>query len=241
MCLLAGYAGASAAPVTGIPMHQYPTGKGPRTRPILGLMLATMPVLAGCAHQRSPVAVNEVAAPAPSGWRATIRPDDAARIDALPTQWAAARTAVGPRGAAALRREGDLLRADAGLSHPALPPGSYRCRSVILTRGAVQRGKPFFCYVGGEAGERVSFTKQTGTALPGGWLYPDHDRYVFLGARQQRAGDVSVGYGTDRSRDLIGVVERIGAFRWRLVLPDAAMEIYELTPVAPDLQGAGAG
>jgi hypothetical protein len=141
----------------------------------------------------------------------------------------------------ALREEGDLLRADAGLAHPALPPGSYHCRSVVLRRDAVERGKPFFCFVGSETGERVSFTKQTGTALPGGWLYPEADRYVFLGARQRRAGDVSLAYGGDRTRDLIGVVERIGAFRWRLALSGTAMEVYELTPVAPDKQGAGAG
>ncbi len=211
-------------------------------RRIIGLALATVPVLAGCAARDRPAAVAGAAVVETtplSGWRAMIRPDDAIRIDALPARWATARAGVGRRGAAALRSEGDLLRADAGLAHPALPPGSYRCRSVTLARGTVQSGKPFFCYVGGETGERVSFTKQTGTALPGGWLYPEQDRYVFLGARQRRAGDVSLGYGVDRIRDLIGVVERIGAFRWRLVLTGETMEVYELTPVAPDSQGAG--
>ncbi|GAA3717268.1 hypothetical protein GCM10022268_27050 [Sphingomonas cynarae] len=215
---------------------------------IIGLALLTVPVLAGCAARDRPAAMGGTAVAEAatvemkpvSGWRAMIRPDDAMRIDTLPARWAAARAGVGRRGAAALRGEGDLLRADAGLAHPALPPGSYRCRSVTLARGLVQAGKPFFCYVGGETGERVSFTKQTGTALPGGWLYPERDRYIFLGARQRRAGDVSLGYGVDATRDLIGVMERIGAFRWRLVLAGNMMEVYELTPVAPDQQGAGA-
>jgi hypothetical protein len=215
-----------------------------RMKRIIGSVLAMLPVLTGCAGRDRPAttaAAAPVAVVAPTGWRAMIRPEDMARIETLPARWATARTAVGRRGAVALREEGDLLRADAGLAHPALPPGSYRCRSVTLAPGAVQRGKPFFCFVGGETGERVSFTKQTGTALPGGWLYPDAERYVFLGARQRRAGDVSLGYGVDRTRDLIGVVERIGAFRWRLVLTGATLEVYELMPVAPDKQGAGAG
>ncbi len=220
-----------------------PAGERYRMKRIIGLALVTVPVLAGCAARDRPAAVAGAAVvettPPPSGWRAIIRPDDAMRIDTLPARWTAARAGVGRRGTTALRGEGDLLRADAGLAHPALPPGSYRCRSVTLARGTVQSGKPFFCYVGGETGERVSFTKQTGTALPGGWLYPEQQRYVFLGARQRRAGDASLGYGVDPARDLIGVVERIGAFRWRLVLPGATMEVYELTPVAPDQQGAG--
>jgi hypothetical protein len=245
-CLPAGDAGASAAPVTDIPMEQaLAAGERWRMKRIIGSVLAMLPVLAGCAGRDRPVAmvasVAPVALKAPSGWRAMIRPEDLGRIETLPATWAAARAGIGRRGATALREEGDLLRADAGLAHPALPPGSYQCRSVMLARGVLQRGKPFFCYVGGEPGERVSFTKQTGTALPGGWLYPDDGRYVFLGARQRRAGDVSLGYGIDRSRDLIGVAERIGAFRWRLVLPGATLEVYELTPVAPDQQGAGAG
>src|SRR3546814_14937312 len=66
----------------------------------------------------------------------------------------------------------------------------------------------------------LSFTKQSGSDLPAGYLYADGERrYVFLGARQDAPGDVSLGYGVDPERDVAGVVERVGPFRWRLVAP----------------------
>ena len=92
-----------------------------------------------------------------------------------------------------------------------------------------------FCFVGGEADGRLSFNKQTGSDLPNGWLYPDEkDRYIFLGAQQRKPGDNSIPYGAERSRDLAGVIERVGPFRWRLVMPRTtprALWVYELTPV----------
>jgi hypothetical protein len=203
-----------------------------------GMML--LPMLAACsghdARLRSAATVMMEPQPA---WRTAITEPDAERIAALPGGWKAAWAAAGRNGARLMTREGDLMRADAALDHPALPPGSYRCRAITVARGVVRRSPAFFCYVGGEAGERVSFTKQTGSALPGGWLYRDDDRrYVFLGARQRRAGDVSLGYGADGARDLVGVVERVGAFRWRLVLPGPEFTVYELTPVPVEQQGA---
>jgi hypothetical protein len=99
---------------------------------------------------------------------------------------------------------------------------------------------PFFCYIRGESDNLLTFAKQTGTDLPGGWLYPDDDkRYVFLGARQRRSGDTSLAYGADRVRDVIGVAERIGSFRWRLEIRGPArdgLDVYELTPVPTENQ-----
>jgi hypothetical protein len=207
-------------------------------RLIDGILPAMLLAVAGCAGHPPP-SVPAAAVERPAAWRATIRPDDAARIESLRARWTAARAVTARRGSAMVSGDENLLKSDQGLAHGALPPGSYRCRSLVLTRGAMQRNQSSFCYVGGEAGERVSFTKQTGTSLPGGWLYPDGDRYVFLGARQRRPGDGSLGYGIDRTRDLVGVVERIGAFRWRLVLAGDPIEIYELVPA--ERQGVGAG
>ena len=94
---------------------------------------------------------------------------------------------------------------------------------------------PFFCYIRGESDNLLSFAKQTGTELPGGWLYPDDEkRYVFLGARQRRPGDTSLAYGAERVRDVVGVAERIGSFRWRLEIRGPSrdgLDVYELTPV----------
>ncbi|GGB32511.1 hypothetical protein GCM10011380_22390 [Sphingomonas metalli] len=206
--------------------------------------LAIAPVLAGCAHKtETPIAsagatVTVEPAPEPA-WRTAIDKPDAARIEALPAAWSAAWAQAGRRNATAMKAEGELLKPDAALDHPALPPGSYKCRSVTIARGVLRKSPPFFCYIGSETGERISFTKQTGSALPGGWLYPDGDRrYVFLGANQKRPGTATLGYGVDKTRDLIGVAERVGPFRWRLVLPGPSFQVYELTPVPFEQQGA---
>ena len=210
------------------------------TRIILTLSLAA--TLAACAHHPKDLAakagatVTMIDEPA---WRRDIGEADARRIDSLPADWHAARTAAARQSARVLKGEGDLLRADAALDHPALPPGSYKCRAITLTKAGARKSPSFFCYVGGEAGEKVSFTKQTGSARPGGWLYPDQgSRYVFLGAEQRKAGDTSLGYGQDPARNLVGVVERIAPFRWRLVLPGREFQVYELTPVPVEQQGA---
>ena len=58
-----------------------------------------------------------------------------------------------------------------------------------------------FCYIKADADGTLTLTKQTGSDLPAGRLYPAGDkRYVFLGARQPRVGDNSVAYGTARGQ-----------------------------------------
>lgn len=199
----------------------------------------SMLALGACATDRSPaVAVGAAPSPPQPAWRTAIADDDVRRLDTLPAQWTSAWQKLGRRATVLAKGEGALLQPGTALPHPALPPGSYKCRLVTLARTEMRKAPSFFCYVGGEEGERVSFTKQTGTALPGGWLYRDEDRYVFLGAKQRQPGNNTLGYGTDRVRDLVGVVERIGPFRWRLVLPGDAFEVYELTPVPIEQQGA---
>ena len=56
---------------------------------------------------------------------------------------------------------------------------------------------------------------------------------------QKAPGDVSLGYGVEHDRDVVGVVERVGAFRWRLATPrddGKGIDVYELTPVPADQQ-----
>lgn len=190
------------------------------------------------------VAVSEEPEPA---WMAQISVEDRARLDRLPEIWGDALDAVPARQRGTVLKEGDLLVARAARDHAAPPPGSYRCRLVRLGQPAARREPSvrsyadFFCYVRAEQGGGLSFTKQTGTELPGGWLHVDGDRrMVLVGAMQHKAGDNSLAYGTEPDRDLVGVVERVGPFRWRLVLPwrseRAGVDVYELTPVPPDQQ-----
>jgi hypothetical protein len=211
----------------------------------LVLIVAALAALGGCATTPRPRASVQLETPSPSeqAWRGAITPADAALLEELPAIWSRVLASAKRRSAAAVADEGALLDPDGALGHPELPPGSYRCRVVRIGKGAGHRRfvafPSYFCYVKPED-RGLSFAKQTGSDLPSGYLYADGDkRYVFLGARQDRPGDVSRAYGDDTDRNVVGVVERVGAFRWRLVAPRDAgegLDIYELTPVPADRQ-----
>jgi hypothetical protein len=208
------------------------------------LAIALGGALCGCATHRAAQSHASVSLSEPvTTWRDKVVLEDLAWIDTLPAHRIAARALAERRGRPIIAAEKALLE-DPALDHAPLPPGSYRCRMVRLGATTSPRGirvlPPFFCYVRGESDNLLTFAKQTGTDLPGGWLYPDDDkRYVFLGARQQRPGDTSLAYGAIRTRDVVGVVERIGSFRWRLEIRAPArdsLDVYELTPVPAEDQ-----
>jgi hypothetical protein len=208
-------------------------------------MLLVVPALAACTPRTPHVASVGTVVPVPPHirplpvWRQTIAPQDSDRLSGLAGDWARlhARLRAPVRSA-----QGPLIDPDAGLAYAEMPPGSYRCRTLHLragTRGAtVQATAPGFCYVSGEE-DSLAFSKQTGTDIAAGYFYPDGKRYVFLGARQRKAGDNSSGYGADPKRDLVGVAERFANFRWRLAVAGARkgdIDLYELTPVPADQQ-----
>lgn len=196
--------------------------------------------LAGCTTNRQTVAVSasQVEIVDDGGAAQVIRPADQARIDALPAIWQAA-WGTSPGRARAV--EGALLEPGAALDHPELSPGSYNCRLIRLGRRAgARRMRSFpthFCHVGAANGG-LNFTKQTGSDLPAGHLYKAEKRYTFVGALQRAKGDNSLVYGTDQARDVAGVVERVGPFRWRMVVPvgEQDLDILELTPVPVERQ-----
>lgn len=212
----------------------------------LMILAVLAPGVAGCATTRGGAAARgsvaiEAAPEAPS-WTTIVTPADRARIAALPDLWTRARAAVPRRFARRLSGEGALLDPASALDLPTLPPGPYRCRLVRLGGPAGYASfAPDFCYVEGDSSS-LSFTKQTGQTLPGGWLHADTDRrQVFLGTLRTRAASVASAYGKDPARDVAGVVERVAPFRWRLVLTKAGkgalLDIYELVPVPPALSG----
>lgn len=165
--------------------------------------------------------------PVGENWRAIASPADADRIARLDAAWQAARAGAGP-----------ALDRNAGAAWPAPPPGSYRCRVWRLADNAAPRRFPAqFCYVGVE-GALLSFAKQTGDERWGGYFYVDGERrMVFLGAAA--VGDTAPGYGGDATRDVVGLVERIGPLRYRILLPwprhGGPLDILEMIPVAPTL------
>ncbi len=202
--------------------------------------------LAACAAKAPPpqvVLVSTVKVEEPPAWRVSIRLKDAARLEDLRANWGDLHAKLTPRVRVA---QGKLVDPQAALDMPGLTPGSYRCRVVKLRtarRGAatVRSSANDFCYVSGTS-EGVAFVKQTGSDPAAGYFYLDGKRYVFLGARQRRAGDNSIGYGIEPARDMVGVVERVGGFRWRLAvagIDGRQVDIYELTPVPVEQQPRG--
>lgn len=173
-------------------------------------------------------------------WQGTIRPADRDRLARLDDAWRQAlRQAEAAGHRADLNGLGALVDPRAGTGDTP-PAGRYRCRTVKL--GAQQPGLldfiayPFFaCRVTG-SGDGVELMKDTGSQRPAGRLYRDHARVIFLGGLS--LGDGEAGprpYGVDAERDLVGVVERIGERRWRLVLPwpryESKLDLIELLPV----------
>ena len=193
-------------------------------------------LLAACQTQPGPPGPPPALGERPVGenWRAVARPEDQDRLARLDLAWteglAGARAFTGQ-----VRAEGALLEPGAALPRAVLPPGSYRCR---LFRFGGRRGltvyPPYFCHVGVE-GELLSFTKQTGTERPAGYLWTDGDRrMVFLGALAAAGQSAPPAYGEDPASEVAGIVERVGDFRYRLVMPwpraGATIDVLDLVP-----------
>lgn len=207
-------------------------------RVLIAIALSPLAV-AGCARDRSVVAppAAVVKVEQSKEWEEIVTLSDKALVAALPEQWARAHAAVPRRLGARLRREGPLADPAAALEAPTPPPGPYHCRLIRFGgRAGMATFPPDFCYVETSDG-RLSFTKQTGSNLPNGWLYEDGPtRLVFLGTMGPGR------YADTPDRDVAGVVERVSPFRWRLVLTRAGrgalLDVYELVPVTPDVPGA---
>lgn len=175
-------------------------------------------------------------------WQRVATDADESRIGRLGLAWASALADARRRHQRDVDSEGALLEARGALPRPAPTPGSYNCRLIRLgsaTRGdpAFEKFQPFFCYVEVED-ELLTIVKQTGSQRPAGRLWEDDraDRLIFLGSLALGNEEQPLAYGDDPKRDMAGVLERIGPFRWRLVIPwpqsTSKLDVFELTPVA---------
>lgn len=177
-----------------------------------------------------------------AGWHEVASSEDASRLGRLDQAWRMGRAEAEDRGfAAQVEALGPLVDPNAGQAGRLQPPpGDYRCRAVKLgSNGPGGPGYleyPFFrCTIELTPGGDLVLTKTTGSQRTRGLLYPDTDRrLVFIGAQAWGIEETTFPrYGEQSVRDQVGVFERIGSNRWRLVIPwpkvDSKLEILELT------------
>lgn len=221
--------------------------KGARVGALIGLVLLT-----GCETKPKPPPgarpVVEVQPPLKSNaWKGLATPTDQDRLARIDSAWLQALTEARKSFGGEIRKEGVLLKPRAALPRPSPTPGSYNCRLIKLGQSApktraFESFKPFFCYVEVEY-DLLTIVKQTGSQRPAGRLWEDDnpDRLIFLGSLALGDEQQPLAYGDDPKRDMAGVLERIGPFRWRLVIPwpqsSSKLDVFELTPVANQPQG----
>ena len=212
----------------------------PSIRSILPSLAAAL-AMTGCVPVKdTPRPVVTVSEPLKADvWQGIASTADKGRLANISGAWAAGLADARKAGfASAMREDAELLKPNAALARPGPTPGSYRCRMDKLGgKPAFEKFKPFFCYVEVE-GDLLTIVKQTGTQRPAGRLWEDDDprRLVYLGSLALGDGETPIAYGDNPRRDMAGILERTGPFRWRLVIPwpqdGSKLQVYELTPVA---------
>jgi len=215
-------------------------------------ILPALALLGGCdtatKRARSAASVT-VEPPSPSSaWKAVATPNDQDRIDHLGLAWQQSLMEAKRKYAKDIAAEGDLLKPRSALPRPQPTPGSYNCRMISLgakdsKSSSFEKFKPFFCYVLSDDNGVLTIVKQTGSQRPAGRLWEDDDpnRMIFIGSLALGDEKEPLAYREDPDRDMAGVFERIGPFKWRLVIPwprsGAMLEVFELTPVADQPEG----
>jgi hypothetical protein len=201
------------------------------------LLLALLAV-AGCTRSREVVAPPNAERPSDT-WRSLVTEDDRNRVRHWRDSWTEALTLARTANEAAIGREGPLLDPDAALPEARLPAGDYRCRTIklgaqVAGHAAFTAYQPHLCRIGAES-TRLQFTVLAGPQRPIGTLFPDAGRrMIFLGTLQLGDEALAYRYSRDQERDMVGLLERIGDHRWRLVLPhphfESLLDVIEIVP-----------
>jgi hypothetical protein len=192
--------------------------------------------LAGCSVYR------EATSSQPStdtGWRRLITEADGDRMRHWRKAWDEALPPAKAVAATPIAADANLFDPDRALGTAMPPAGAYRCRTTKLgAQTAATRDfatYPWFDCAIAPQGEVFSLAQTDGPQRPTGLLYPETDaRAIFVGTLVLGDETAPLRYGLDRSRDMIGYVERIDAARWRLVLPyprfESKLDVIEIVP-----------
>jgi len=173
-----------------------------------------------------------------AAWKEVATGSDRERLREWRSTFVAALEAARRAGhSPAIAREGALLQPDAALGGGPIPNGSYRCRVIKL--GAKTPGMldyvaypAFTCRISAER-DLQRLAKISGSQRYVGLIFPgDAMRQVFLGTLVLGDESRALQYGQDETRDVAGYIERIGAARWRLVMPrphfESQLDVLEL-------------
>ncbi len=212
---------------------------------ISAVAVAASVLMAGCATSTMPPPPPPP--PPPSGqvqldWQAAIQEPDRDRLMRLDDAWQRALgQALRDGHEPELRDLGNLPDPDTAMRDPLPPVGNYRCRTIKL--GARDNGPGltyvaygwFNCKVERTPRGALKLSKTSGSQRQTGLMFPDSERRgVFLGAMALGDEPPARAYGLNADRDVVGVVERIGAARWRLVQPwpryESNLDLLEIVP-----------
>jgi hypothetical protein len=171
-------------------------------------------------------------------WRRVATDADRARLRGWRGAWIDALAQVDPREIA---RDPTLFDPDHALADALPPAAAYRCRTFKLgARGGVGPSYSvsgwFACRIDARDGnDVVSLVKVDGSQRPVGTVYADTaSRAIFLGTMELGDEKRPMDYGRDANRDMAGLIERIDARRWRVVLPfprfESVLDVVELVP-----------
>ncbi len=175
-------------------------------------------------------------------WRTVAGAEDQDRIARLDGAWVSALKEADREYGAMIDAKGMLLVPKAALAGNLQPgPGTYRCRTIKVGsmdgKGLPYVEYPWFkCSVELTPGGDLVLTKSTGSQRTRGLLYPDPEnpgRLIYIGAQAWGMDEKGFPtYGQMPERDQVGVFERIGTDRWRMVVPfpkqESKLDVLEL-------------
>lgn len=174
----------------------------------------------------------------PPTWQSIASTDDEKRLHLWRVAWLdGLRLAEAADAGVAITAAGAVLDPDSALPDAAPTDGVYRCRVYKL--GGPTLASPGFKILPMRPCELAGghFAMLSGGQRPAGRLWPyEKSRLVFLGAVTLGDESGSLDYGRDNVRNMIGLFERVGEQRWRIVLPrprwESQIDVIEIVPAA---------